>query len=199
MLSSGTSWRLLNSLSHQLHIFKWPYVSSSSMSSCLHATSFFQLLNPHSNCVSIRNSVIAWNNEPSPKSSFCHNHRFVVLNTPSQKILQISCPNLKDYWIGVNDRSKQDHPHHSPNATPSKLLSPFCLVFILICIGLIYWTTLDKQLIYWILEGIKTLVIQTKTLRKILFRPKQWNSIKILIDKFINCSLEGVALNTLKA
>lgn len=128
-------------------------------------------------------------------------HRFVFLNTPSQKILQISCPNLKVYWIGVNDKTKQDHiPPPQLECSLSKLLSPFCLVFILTCIGgLIYWTALHKQLIYCILEWIKTLVIPTKTMRKILFWPKQWNTIKILIDKLMNCPLEGVALNTLKA
>lgn len=85
-------------------IFRCYYISASSIFSCFkHATRFFQLLNPHSNSVSIRNWVVARKNQPSPKSCLCLYHGFVVFRIrPHIKFSMLSCPNHNKETISIH-------------------------------------------------------------------------------------------------
>lgn len=85
-------------------IFRCNYISASSIFSCFkHATRFFQLLNQHSNSVSIRNWVDARNNEPLPKSCLCLDHGFIVFRIrPHIKSSMLSCPKHNKETISIH-------------------------------------------------------------------------------------------------
>jgi hypothetical protein len=152
MPSSRTSWRLLDWCSHQLNIF---WCSDGPMSSeC--ATRFLQLPNPGTNCVPIRNSIVARNVEPSPQSSLCCDYWSVVFKIHAHsKATMCSSPNH-----GVTDRAEGDHVHQ-PTPTTAWVFPPpnplicsaapcTCTVLQTVQLSSIYiytWTIHKKQLL----------------------------------------------------
>jgi hypothetical protein len=89
-----------------------------------------RVLPDSSNCltqeriVPIRNSTVARNVEPSPKSSLRHDYWSVVFKIHAHgKATMCSSPNHVGYWNGVTYRAEGDHVHQ-PTPTTSWVFTP---------------------------------------------------------------------------
>lgn len=114
------SWRPHNHCSHHLHIFRY-FLQNCVVHMLLSVlTVSSNSLNPHLNIVCIRNSVFAWNNDPSLKA-LCVTIRDLLFSKYA-RIANPWCSPVQTImaWLFI-----QLLPHSS-SSTHSKLLSLFC-------------------------------------------------------------------------
>jgi hypothetical protein len=123
---NSMSWRVLDRCSHSCTVsavlmdLRRPCVRLLSVlphsSNCL--------TNPGTNCVPIRNSIVARNVEPSPKSSLRRDYWSVVFKIHAHgKATMCSGPNRVAYWNGVTDRAEGDRVHR-PTPTAARVFAP---------------------------------------------------------------------------